>query len=261
MPVVSVVMPAYNAEKYIEASICSVLTQTFSDFELLVVDDCSKDRTAEIIKSFAAEDERIVFLQNASNSGVAKTRNYAISQARGKWVAFLDSDDLWRADKLEKQLALCSAQPDGVLFYTASAFIDQDGVPYSYIMPAELMADYRLLLHKNLLSCSSVMVRTDVLRRYPMANDGMHEDYATWLQILRETDFAYGVNEPLLIYRLHSQSKSASRVKSARMLYRTYRYVGYNCIISACLVFRYFFYSVSKRRKIFGSQQRKMLAE
>ncbi|MCF2595524.1 glycosyltransferase family 2 protein [Pseudoflavonifractor phocaeensis] len=255
MPLVSVVMPAYNAEKYVEAAIRSVLAQTFPEFELLVVDDCSRDRTAEIIQRLARQDSRVVFLQNPKNSGVAATRNYAISQAKGEWVAFLDSDDLWRADKLEKQLALLRGHPDGVLAYTASAFIDQDGKPYSYIMEAQPEVSYQTLLRRNLLSCSSVMVKTEVIRRYPMGHDGMHEDYTTWLQILRETRCAYGVNEPLLIYRLSPNSKSSGRVKSAKMLYRSYRYVGYGCMTAACLVFRYFFYSVRKRRKIAVSKQ------
>ncbi len=254
MPLVSVIMPAYNAEKYVEASIRSVLAQTCSDFELLVVDDCSKDGTAKIIESLAAEDSRIVFLRNPRNSGVAATRNYAVSQAKGAWVAFLDSDDLWREDKLAKQLALLSAHPDCVLSYTASSFIDQDGKPYFYVMEVPPSVTYRELLRRNLLSCSSVMVKTDVIRRYPMGHDGMHEDYSTWLQILRETPCARGVNEPLLTYRLSPNSKSGSRVKSAKMLYGSYRYVGYGPVASACFVFRYFFYSVSKRRRIYAAK-------
>lgn len=255
MPVVSVVMPAYNAEKYVEAAMRSVMAQTFQDFELLVVDDCSKDRTAEIVQRLAGEDSRVVFLRNPKNSGVAATRNYAVSLAKGEWVAFLDSDDMWREDKLEKQLDLLQRHPNGVLSYTASAFMDQDGTPYSYVMEARPEVDYQTLLRRNLLSCSSVMVKTEVIRRYPMGHDGMHEDYSTWLQILRETRCAYGVNEPLLIYRLSPSSKSGSRVKSAKMLYRSYRYVGYGCLSAACLVLRYFVYSVHKRRKIAASKQ------
>ena len=151
-------------------------------------------------------------------------------------------------------MALLAEYPNSVLSYTASAFIDQDGNPYSYVMEVPPVITYQELLRRNLLSCSSVMVKTDVVRRYPMGHDGMHEDYSTWLQILREVPCAYGVNEPLLIYRLSPDSKSGSRIKSARMLYHSYQYVGYSCITSAYFVFRYFFYSVRKRHKILSSK-------
>lgn len=247
---VSVVMPAYNAEKYIEEAVRSVLRQTWTDFELLIVDDCSRDATAEIARRLAGEDGRIVLLQNPQNSGVSASRNAGVARARGKWIAFLDSDDLWREDKLEKQLALLEARGDAVLGYTASAFMDEAGGRYAYVMEAQAETAYETLLRKNLLSCSSVMVRRDVMLRYPMGGDGMHEDYAAWLLILREARCAYGLNEPLLIYRLREGSKSGSRVRSARMLFCSYRYVGYPVFHAGLLTLRYMGHSLSKRRKI-----------
>lgn len=247
---VSVVMPAYNAEAYIEAAVRSVLCQTWTDFELIVVDDCSRDATAEIVRKLADVDNRIILLHNARNSGVSASRNAGVARANGEWIAFLDSDDLWREDKLEKQLILLARHPDAVLSYTASAFIDEAGRKYSYVMEAEPETTYQTLLRKNLLSCSSVMVRRDVMLRHPMGGDGMHEDYAAWLLILRETRCAYGLNEPLLVYRLRRQSKSGSRLHSAEMIYRSYRYVGYPALQAAALTARYAKHSVSKRRKI-----------
>ena len=250
---VSVIMPAYNAERYVGAAISSVINQAFRDWELLVVDDCSTDTTAEIAQRFAAEDSRVTVLQNEKNMGVTASRNRAIAQAESEWIAFLDSDDLWREDKLEKQMDLVQTNKDAILTYTASAFMDENGNPYGYVMEAQPKITYRELLCKNLLSCSSVMVRRDWILRYPMSGDGMHEDYASWLQMLRELPCAYGVNEPLLIYRLSKTSKSGSRVKSAKMIYRTYRFVGYNPLTALYFTFRYLPYSVSKRRKIYQS--------
>lgn len=250
---VSIIMPAYNAERYIEAAIRSVVKQTVLDWELLIVDDCSTDATAEIAMKFAAKDDRIVVLQNEKNKGVTASRNRAIAHAESDWIAFLDSDDLWREDKLEKQLEIIKANGDAVLTYTASSFMDENGNPYGYVMEAQSKITYRELLRRNLLSCSSVMVRRDWMLRYPMSGDGMHEDYASWLQMLRELPCAYGVNEPLLIYRLSKTSKSGSRVKSAKMIYRTYRFVGYNSLVALYFMFRYLPYSVSKRRKIYQS--------
>jgi len=247
---VSVVMPAYNAEAYIEAAIRSALRQTWTDFELIVVDDCSQDATADIARRMAGEDGRIILLQNARNSGVSACRNAGVAKARGEWIAFLDSDDLWREDKLEKQLALLDRHPDAVLSYTASAFMDEDGRRYTYTMEAEEETDYETLLRRNLLSCSSVMVKREVMLRHPMGGGQMHEDYAAWLLILRETRCAYGLNEPLLVYRLRRGSKSGGRFRSAKMIYRSYRYVGYPVIQAAALTVRYAKHSLSKRRKI-----------
>ncbi len=247
---ISVVMPAHDAEAYIEASVRSVLEQTYPDFELIVIDDGSRDGTAEIVERLAQEDSRIVLLRSARNSGASASRNAGVAHARGVWIAFLDSDDLWQADKLEKQMALLEKHPDAVLSYTAAAFMDEAGQRYGYIMRAEEETDYETLLRRNILSCSSVMVRRDVMLRHPMGGDRMHEDYAAWLEILREVRCAYGLDEPLLVYRIRRQSKSGGRLRSARMLYATYRYVGYHAPQAAALTLRYAAYSVAKRRKI-----------
>ena len=247
---VSIVMPAYNAERYIAESIRSVLAQTFADWELLVIDDGSADDTAAIVQRQAAEDERIRFLKNDRNRGVSATRSRGVREARGEWIAFLDSDDLWLPEKLERQLALAEIHPDAALTYTASAFMNTDGKRYSYVLKVPPELSFRGLLRHNYLSCSSVMAKRDLLTRYPFPGDEMHEDLAVWLQILREIPRAYGVNEPLLVYRLSGSSKSASRFKSAVMLYRTYRFVGFDPLRAGAMLLPYTLYSVNKRRKI-----------
>lgn len=226
------------------------MAQTWTEFELIVVEDCSQDATAQLVEKLAEEDGRIVLLKNTSNAGASASRNAGVARARGEWIAFLDSDDLWRPEKLERQLALLECRPDAVLGYTASAFMDEDGRMYSYVMEAEAETSYAVLLRKNLLSCSSVMVRRSVMIRHPMGGDRMHEDYASWLLILRETRCAYGLNEPLLVYRLRKGSKSGSRIRSAVMLYASYQYVGYSAFSAAVMTFRYAVHSISKRRRI-----------
>lgn len=253
MPVISVVMPAYNSSNTIEASVKSVLGQSFTDFELIIVNDCSKDNTLDVIESLAESDSRIKVIANAQNRGVAFSRNAAVSAASGEWIAFLDSDDIWREDKLEKQLALTKENSEAVLIGTASGFMDWEGNPYSYIMPIPEKIDYKTLLGRNILSCSSVMVKTELIKNVKMYSDKISEDYAAWLTILRDIKYAYGINEPLLTYRVQKNSKSSSRLKSVKMLYKTYKYVGYNAIVSAFLVLRYTLYSVSKRSKIKNS--------
>ncbi len=251
-------MPAYNAAKTIRDSIKSVQLQTFQDWELIVIDDGSKDCTADILREMASVDNRIRFLQNEKNSGASYTRNRAVELARGEWIAFLDSDDLWMPEKLEKQLMLSKKYPDMAVCYTASAFIDEEGKPYEYVMTAIEMLDYNTLLHKNLMSCSSVMIRTSIMRKIKMPNDNMHEDYYVWLCVLREHKVAYGINEPLLVYRICSNSKSSNRVKSAKMLFNSYIAVGYSRLESCALVLWYTIHSVTKRRKIYSKRLNKV---
>lgn len=250
----SVVMPAYNAARYIEEAVRSVTAQSVADWELLIIDDCSSDGTAEIAGRLAGEDPRIRVLRNEKNAGAAKSRNRGVAEARGEWVAFLDSDDLWRSDKLEKQLELIDRHPDAALTYTASAFIDENGEAYSYVLHAEPRVTYGRLLHRNLLSCSSVMVKRELMLRHPFPDGELHEDYAVWLALLRELPCAFGVDEPLLVYRLSKTSKSGSRVKSGRMIYGSYREAGYSPAVSVWLALRYLPYSVAKRKRIFNSR-------
>lgn len=247
---VSIVMPAYNAAQTIQDSIESVFAQTVSDWELIVIDDGSKDDTAAILTTLAAKDKRIRFLKNEKNRGASFTRNRAVALAEGEWIAFLDSDDLWKPEKLEKQLALVQECPNMVVCYTASSFIDDAGRSYGYVMPAIERLNYKTLLRKNLMSCSSVMIRASVMKGIKMPDDKMHEDYFVWLTVLREYGVAYGINEPLLIYRMCAHSKSSNRLKSAKMLFNSYRAVGYTPVAAVFFVFRYMFHSVSKRANI-----------
>lgn len=250
---VSIVMPAYNAAGTIRKSIESIKAQTVKEWELIVIDDGSNDDTAAILSELASSDSRICFLQNEKNSGASFTRNRAVSLAKGEWIAFLDSDDQWLPEKLEKQLSLAAKHPDMVICYTASSFIDDNGKQFSYVMEAVERMTYKMLLRKNLLSCSSVMIRSSVMKNIKMPSDKMHEDYYVWLRVVKECGVAYGINEPLLIYRLCSNSKSSNRIKSAKMLFNAYRAVGYNPIVSTFYTLRYTFHSVSKRRNVYKS--------
>lgn len=246
---ISVIMPAYNAERTIRQAIDSILSQTFSDFELIVINDCSKDGTQEIVEKYIEQDNRVKLIINEKNSGVSISRNKGVASAKGEYIAFLDSDDMWREDKLEKQLKVMKDN-DAVLSYTASSFIDQDGNAFNYVMEAEEKTDLSTLLKKNLISCSSAMVETSVMKSMKMPGDQMHEDYYVWIKILQQYKYAYGINIPLLIYRMSANSKSSNRLKSANMIYNTYHAVGYNAVSAAFLTMRYTIHSISKRYRI-----------
>lgn len=249
MPFVSVIMPAYNAARTIAEAIESVLQQTYTDFELIILNDFSNDETKYIIKKYI-QDVRIVYIENEKNLGVSETRNRGISMAKGEWIAFLDSDDIWEKDKLQKQIELIQIEKDVILCYTSSAFMDKEGNRYNYVLKAVPYLSYKTLLKRNLISCSSAVVRSDVIRKLKMPGDQMHEDYYVWLTILKHIPYAYGIAEPLIVYRLSQNSKSSNRLKSAKMVYNTYRATGYSEISAVYLTLRYAIYSIRKRMRI-----------
>ena len=226
---ISVIMAAYNAEKTIEQAISSVLNQTYPNFELLVVDDCSKDGTKRLVESIAVKDSRVRLISNEKINGVSFTRKHGLEEARGEWIAILDSDDAWAPEKLEKQIAL-QARTRADLLYTGSAFMDADGRLIEWYLHAPVEVSYRQLLKQNILSNSAALVRKELYAKHYAIGDGMHEDFAIWLGILKEGRKAYGVDEPLLIYRVAKSSKSGNKVKAAMMNWNTYRYVGLNLL-------------------------------
>ena len=229
---ISIIMATYNAEKTIEQAIDSVLNQTYPNFELLVVNDCSKDRTVELVRDIAAKDSRVRLISNVKNSGVSYTRKHGLEEAKGSWIAILDSDDAWAPEKLEKQIDL-QKRTNADLLFTGSAFMDSDGQPIDWYLHAPAEVTCRQLLKQNVLSNSSALVRKELYAKHYVIGDGMHEDFAIWLSILKEGKKAYGVDEPLLIYRITKSSKSGNKVKAAKMNWNTYRYIGLNPVEAA----------------------------
>lgn len=227
---VSIIMAAYNAEKTISIAIDSVLEQTYTDWELLVINDCSKDGTAAIVNAYS--DSRIRLLQNDKNSGVSISRKKGMEAANGEWIAVLDSDDAWTPDKLDKQLKLAN-DTGAELIFTGSAFMDDNGKTIDWQLRVPTILSYRTLLKQNLVSNSSVVVKAALYKQFYAIGDDMHEDFAIWLGITKTGRVAYGIDEPLLIYRVASSSKSSNKFKAARMNWNTYRYIGLNPVTAS----------------------------
>lgn len=236
---ISIIMAAYNAENTIRESIESVLAQTYENYELIVVNDCSTDRTEQIVHEI--NDARIRLINNKSNLGVSRTRKRGLDEARGKWIAVLDSDDAWTADKLEKQVALLRKEKAELIF-TGSSFMNSSGKMLQWVLHVPEQISYKELLKQNLISNSSVLVRKSIYAKYYTIGDQMHEDFAIWLKILRSGIKAYGIDEPLLVYRLSSESKSSNKIKAAKMNWNTYREIGLNvfwsCYYECCYIVR-----------------------
>ena len=225
--VISVILPAYNCEKTVEASVRSVLSQTYGKIELIIVDDASSDNTPEICRKLAGNDRRIRIITNPENRGRHFSRLNAVKNSNCEWIAFIDADDLWDSVKLEKQLELRDDSGCDIV-YTASAFIDEDGNKYEWIMHVPGEVGYRRLLKQNIISNSSVLVRKRDFLKYSPAEDSgsdMHEDFACWLGMLRAGRTARGIDEPLIIYRVSKKSATGNKVSASRLNMNTYRYL------------------------------------
>jgi teichuronic acid biosynthesis glycosyltransferase TuaG len=215
---VSIVTPVYKAARYIEETIRSVQAQTYKDWELLLIDDCSPDNSGEIIERLAQADARIRYHRLEQNSGAAVARNTAIGMARGEYLAFLDSDDLWEPEKLSRQTRFM--QEKGCAFsYTRIRMTDAEGNTLKDDIHVPEKISYQGLLRQTVIATSTVMLNRTKLTdfRMPLRRGG--QDYATWLQILRETGYAYGLNETLTVYRTSSYSLSSNKLDSVRQVY------------------------------------------
>lgn len=221
-PLVSVIMPAYNAEKYIEQAIRSVQKQTVRSWELIVVDDRSTDKTAEQIRRLAAEDMRIIPVYSETNHGAAESRNIALRQCRGEFVALLDADDVWHPQKLERELER-ARKTDADLVYSSYAMIDEQGTRCFSDFIVEESTDLQSMLNCNTIGCSTVLMKAKVLEKRPFVTDFYHEDYVMWLSLLQAGCTAVGVRDILVDYRVARGSRSFNKLKSAKNRWRVYR--------------------------------------
>lgn len=222
---ISVIIPAYNCAATIRQAIDSALQQDVL-LEIIVIDDRSTDQLDVIMQDYA-DNPSVIYLKNEENQGPSATRNRGVQEARGTYIAFLDSDDYWGQDKLRRQYALL--QDTGmVLCSTGRELITHEGKATGRIIPVKECITYEDLLHQNWINNSSVLVRRDVLLEFPMEDDDVHEDYLLWLKVLKKHGTVCAINEPLLKYRMSKNSKSGSKLQSAIMTYKTYRRLGMN---------------------------------
>lgn len=209
---VSVITPAYNCELFIEYTIESVINQTYKNWEMIIVNDCSTDNTFDILKKYSEKDNRIKIINLNKNVGVSEARNIAIRNAVGKYIAFLDSDDLWTSEKLEKQVMFM--EDNKYLFtFTDYGFIDHNNYRLEKVVVAPLEVKYKDALKGNSIPCLTVMINKEAVNEIYFKNIG-HEDYATWLAILKNGVNAYSLNCKLAYYRRHNNSLSSNKIKS-----------------------------------------------
>lgn len=219
---VSIIMPSYNTAKYIAESIRSVLTQTYENWELLIVDDCSTDNTDEIVKPFLT-DERIKYFKNENNSGAAVSRNRALREAKGKWIAFLDSDDLWVPEKLEKQIGFMR-ENDYKFSYTEYEKIDEESKSLNVFVDGPKKITKRGMYRYCYVGCLTVMYDAEFMGEIQIKDIKKNNDYAMWLQLCKKGN-CYLLPENLAKYRIRKKSISHDKLsKKLRSHYELFRY-------------------------------------
>ena len=223
---VSVITPVYNSEKYIRQTIESVLSQTYTNWEMLLADDCSPDHSAEIIAEYAAADSRIKYIRMPQNGGAALARNAALEQARGRYIAYLDADDIWLPTKLERQIDFMTKNH---VVFTCCDYekIEDDGTPLDKVVHMPKTITYEQLLRNTIIQTVGVVVDTDSVDRslLVMPNVRRGQDSATWLQMLRNGVEFYGQNEVLAQYRRVPQSLSSNKLSAMKRTWYLYRSV------------------------------------
>ncbi len=243
--IVSIIMPAYNDAEYISESIQSIQSQTYPFWELIIVDDCSSDKTHEIVRGFLS-DKRIRLLKNEYNSGAALTRNYALREASGKWIAFLDADDVWLPEKLENQLKFMLEH--GYKFTYTDYRIRLNGKWLPYINTGPAVVTKRKLYNYCFFSTITVIYDREYVGLVQVADLKKNNDYAMWYQVIEKTP-CYRFPHCLSYYYKHDNSvSSGSKFKLIRHYYILYR-IGLEKgrVLSAILTINNLFWGVYKR--------------
>jgi len=219
---VSIITPTYNSGKYIGETIESVLTQTYPNWEMIIVDDCSIDNTKEIVKKYIRKDKRIKYYLLPENSGAAVARTTAMELATGHYFAFLDSDDLWMPDKLKKQLFFMK---ENNYNFTCTAYeqIDENGFSLGRIIKPKSKTDYNGVLLSCPVGNSTVMYNAQKLGKFVVPNIRKRNDDALWLQILKKEKYIYGMPDILMKYRIRKNSISSNKIELVKYHWQLYR--------------------------------------
>ncbi len=246
---VSIITPCYNGSKYISKTIDTVLAQTYTDWEMIIIDDGSKDNSIDIIKAYAEKDQRIRFLQQ-KNAGSAAARNNGIRICEGQYIALLDADDLWDAEFLEKQIK-CMTENDAVCVYCSYRLIDENGQEIKRpVMSRKMITDKDMMI-TNYIGCLSGLYNAKKYGKIYLREEfrSIRDDYAYWCDIVKLENKAYGNPEILASYRILSNSTTGNKFKLVPKQFQFYRrYCGHGVIKSAYCVFRWMLWGFKKYR-------------
>lgn len=247
---VSIIVPVYHVEKYIVETMDCVRRQTYGDWELLLVEDCGEDDCVRLISGYIADtgDKRIRLIRQPSNMGAAAARNRGLEEAKGRYIAYLDADDLWVPEKLERELAFMQ-EKEAAFAYTGYEFADEYGRGTGRIVSVPSELTYREALKNTTIFTTTVMFDTEKidkkLLQMPMIKS---EDTALWWKVLREGYTAYGLNENLVKYRRPGRTLSSNKLEAIRRIWNLYRKAEHMNVFSSAYHFCFWAVRAVKRR-------------
>lgn len=244
---VSIITPVYNAERFLRQTIDSVLRQEYKCWEMILVDDCSTDNSEKIIKEYMKNDSRIKYIRLEVNSGAAVSRNIAIENSNGRYIAFLDSDDIWTPSKLKVQIEFMKKNNIGFSFSDYKV-MTEEGQEINRVIRVPKEIDYKGYLKNTIIGCLTVVIDRKICGDFYMVNIRKNQDMATWLAIMKTGRKAYGINECLGVYRLVDGSISNNKIKAAKSVWKTYREVEKFNIIRSFYYFSGYSINAVKKR-------------
>lgn len=244
---VSIITPSYNSERFISQTIESVLAQTYQNWEMIIVDDVSLDNANKIIEEYVKKDSRIKLIKLEKNGGPAIARNKAIEVARGRYIAFLDADDIWYENKLEKQIEFMN-EKKLALTYSSYDLIDEEENELGSFMTKDRVT-YCDLLKTNSIGCLTAIYDIKKLGKVFMPNIIKRQDYGLWLKILKKIDYIEGISEPLAKYRIMKNSVSSNKLVAAKYVWKLFREVENLGIFKSFYYFCFYVYYGVKKYK------------
>jgi len=234
---VSIIMPAYNCGDFIGTTLDSVINQSYKNWEVIVVDDCSTDSTADVVQEYIKKDNRVKYHKLEKNSGAAVARNKAVDLATGKYMAFLDSDDVWFPEKLTKQIGFMEENDYG---FTCTSYtkIDEQGKYLNRTIFAQQKRDYNGVL-KTCPGNSTVIYNAEKLGKFSIPDIKKRNDYVMWLQVIKKEKYLYGIEEPLGSHRIRTEGISSNKKSLVGYHWKVYREIESLSLLKSCYLILY----------------------
>lgn len=244
---VSIITPLFNAENYIQACINTVISQTYQHWEMIIVDDCSTDNSIKIVENI--NDNRIRLVKLQTNMGAGFARNTAIKIAKGNYIAFLDADDIWHIEKLTIQINFMEEQ--NILFsFSSYGFINENGIKLPKIQLALPSVNYNTMLNNNYIGCLTAIYNCSKLGKHYMPKFRKRQDWAFWLMLLKKTDTAMSITQPLAYYRIGNDSLSKNKMKLLKTNFKFYnKHLGFSKFKSFLKMISFLFYHFQYKKK------------
>lgn len=244
---VSIITPSYNSARFINECVSSVLEQTYTNWELIIIDDASEDNSKELIRNIAERDNRIKFVFLTKNIGVAGARNIALEMSEGRYIAFLDSDDIWKKEKLRTQIDFMQLHNISFSFSSYQP-MSENGMEFFREIKVPSKVDYNFFLKNTIIGCLTVVLDKDKLSDFKMPKLNTSQDMALWLSIMKGGVVAYGIEKSLAFYRIVGNSNTSNKFKVIQGVWRIYRVEeGLGLVMSIWCFVNYAFNAIKKR--------------